>query len=107
MIVVSKRFIAKGEEVTNNYGVHYTQVALEFSDRTGYFAAKASGRESSFIDHRVQFDRWECCDLGRDSIARENCHDRFTSIEFRPEPVAKPVATGSLPIVCRPWGAIQ
>ena len=26
MLVVSKRFIAKGEEVTNNYGVHYTQV---------------------------------------------------------------------------------
>ena len=26
MIVVSKRFIAKGEEVSNNYGVHYTQV---------------------------------------------------------------------------------
>ncbi len=26
MVVVAKRFIAKGEEVSNNYGIHHTQV---------------------------------------------------------------------------------
>ena len=37
MIVVSKRFIAKGEEVSNNYGVHYTQVYHTKDSRVSTF----------------------------------------------------------------------